>query len=152
MNFLKKMRTRERIEILLKTIASTILAVVTIFLLEGMIFKIYMTRIEENKLFQLNASVHIAYCESVDDNNYKVYLHNTESGSWSTHISYFTKEQITDAGYASVIYRAPNAFDVSINTSHYVLMAIFVSAIIGFYGWRFCKLNQDYKKLENNLA
>lgn len=152
MNFLKIMKTRERVEMLLKAIVSIVICIIFILLMEGMIFNIYMTKINENQSFQYIASTCIAYCEEVGDDEYKIYLNNIESGSWSVRISHFTKEQITDAGYANVIFRAPNAFDVSIKSSHYVIIAMLISAILIFYGWRFYNTNKVYKKLVKQLA
>lgn len=151
MNFLKRMKTRERVEMSLKTIAAVIVGIALIFLMEGMIYSIYMTKINDNKASQFIATTCVAYCEEVGEDEYKIYLHNTEYNSWSVRASNFTKEQIEKSGYSKVVYDAPNAFDVSINTTHYVVMAIFILAIIGFYGWRFYKLDVDYKKLEKRL-
>ena len=145
------MKTRERVEMSLKTVASIIVGIALIFLMEGMIFSIYMTKINENKASQFIPTDCIAYCEEIGEDEFKVYLHNTAHKSWSVRTANFTKEQIDKSGYAEVVYHAPNAFDVSINTTHYVVMAIFISAIIGFYGWRFYKLDADYKKLEKRL-
>ena len=151
MNFLKRMKTRERVEMSLKTIAAVILGIALIILMEGMIFSIYMTKINENQVTQLISTQYVAYCEQLDDNQYKVYIHNAETNSWAVRPSSFTKEQIEKSNYAKVIFDAPNAFDVSINSTHYIVMAVFISAILGFYGWKFYKLNTDYKKLEKRL-
>ena len=151
MNFLKKMKSRERVEMSLKTIAAVIVGIALIFLMEGMIFSIYMAKINENKASQFIPTYCVAYCEEIGENEYKIYLHNTDHNSWSVRTSNFTKEQIEKTGYGKIVYDAPNAFDVSINTSHYVVMAVFILAIIGFYGWRFYKLDTDYKKLEKRL-
>ena len=151
MNFLNRMKTRERTEMLLKTISAVIIGFVIIFLMEGMIFSIYIRRINENQATQLIPNRCIAYCEQVDEDLYKVYLHDIESNYWAVRPSHFTKEQIHNTKYYEVVFNAPNAFDVSINTSHYIVMAIFISAIIGFYGWKFYKLENDYKKLEKRL-
>lgn len=151
MNFLKRMKTRERVEMSLKTIAAVIVGVALIFLMEGMIFSIYMTKINDNKTPQFIATTCVAYCEEVGEDEYKIYLHDTEYNSWSVRSANFSKEQIEKSGYAEVVYSAPNAFDVSINTTHYIVMAVFIAAIIGFYGWRFYKLEADYKKLEKRL-
>lgn len=151
MDFLKKMKCRERVEMSLKTISAVIVGIALIFLMEGMIFSIHMTKINENKVSQFIVTTSTAYCEKIKDNEYKVYLYNSEYDSWSVCASSFTKEQIDSTKYYQVVYDKPNAFDVSINLTHYIVMAIFISSIIGYYGWKFYKLNVDYKKLEKRL-
>ena len=151
MKFLNRMKTRERVELSLKTIAAVLVGIALIFLMEGMIFSIYMSKINENKASQFIPTDCVAYCEQVGEDEYKVYLHNTAHKSWSVRTSNFSLEQIEKTGYGKVVYDTPSAFDVSINTTHYIVMAVFVSAIIGFYGWRFYKLEGDYKKLEKRL-
>ena len=151
MNLLKRMRARERVEMSLKTIAAVIVFIALTFLLEGMIFGIYMSKINENKASQFISNYCVAYCEEVGNNQYKVYLHNTDHNSWSVRASNYTKEQIEKADYAKVVYDAPNAFDVSITSSHYVVMAVLLSALLGYFAWRFYKLEVEYNKLEKKL-
>jgi hypothetical protein len=151
MNFLKRMKTRERVELSLKTIAAVIVGIALIFLMEGMIFSIYMSKINENKASQFIPTDCVAYCEEVKEGEYKIYLHDSVNGAWSVRSANFTQEQIEQADYAEVVYGTPTPFDVSITNTHYIVMAIFISAILGFYGWRFYKLTGDYKKLEKRL-
>lgn len=145
------MKTRERVELSLKTIAAVLVGIALIFLMEGMIYNIYMSKINDNKASQFIPKDCIAYCEEVGEDEYKVYLHNTEYNSWSVRASNFSLEQIEKTGYGEIVLDVPNAFDVNINTTHYIVMAVFILAIIGFYGWRFYKLDGDYKKLEKRL-
>ena len=148
MEFLKKMKSREMIEMALKTLVAVLVGVILIFLMERMIYGIYMNKIEENKAPQYVASDCIAYCEEVGEDEYKVYLHNETSGSWHIKITNMSKNEIENDGYAKVVYRKPNAFDVSITGTHYIVMAIFVVAILGFYGWRFYKVHHEYVRFE----
>lgn len=148
MEFLKKMKSREMIEMSLKTVMVVLVGIALIILMEGMIYGIYMNKINDNKASQYVASQCVAYCEEVGTDEYKVYLHNTESGSWHVKSINESKESIENAEYEDVIYRTPNAFDVSINGTHYIVMAVFMCAILGFYGWRFYKLNAEYKGFE----
>ena len=148
MEFLKKMKSREMIEMSLKTVFGVIVGLILIILMEGMIYNIYMTKIKENKANQYMPVQCTAYCEQIDEDEYRVYLHDTSSGSW--HIKAFneSKEQIETAGYGDVEFRKPNAFDVSITGTHYIVMVVFMAGVLGFYGWRFYKLNKEYKAFE----
>jgi hypothetical protein len=145
MEFLKKMKSREIIEMSLKTIFMVIVGLILIFLMEGMIYSIYMNKINENQSTQYVPAQCVAYCEEIGEDEFKIYLHNKEAGSWSTKIYNESKDQIENAGYSDIVWRTPNAFEVSINGVHYVVMAVFIVAIIGFYGWRFYKLDKEYK-------
>lgn len=151
MEFLKKMKSREMIEMGLKTIFGVIVGLILIILMEGMIFGIYMNKINENTASQYVASDCVAYCEEIGDDEYKIYLHNTESGSWHVKVYNESKTQIENGNYEKVIYRAPNAFDVSIKGVHYVVMSIFIAGVSAFYGWRFYKLDKEYKAFEKKF-
>lgn len=151
MEFLKKMKSREMIEMGLKTIFGVIVGLILIILMEGMIFGIYMNKINENTASQYVASDCVAYCEEIGDDEYKIYLHNTESGSWHVKVYNESKTQIENGNYEKVIYRAPNAFDVSIKGAHYVVMSIFIAGVLAFYGWRFYKLDKEYKAFEKKF-
>jgi len=148
MNFLKKMKSREMVEMSLKTIFMVIVGIILIILMEGMIYNIYMNKINENTTTQSIPAQCTVYCEQVDEDEFKVYLHNTESGSWSVKTLPESKTTIENAGYNEIVWRTPNAFEVSITGTHYVVMAVFIAGILGFYGWRFFKLNDEYKKFE----
>ena len=151
MEFLKKMKSRETIEMVLKTISALVLGLILIILMEGMIFGIYMKKINENDATQYTVSQCIAYCEEVGEDKYKVYLENTETGSFSVKITQDSREKIESDGYIDVIWRAPNAFEVSINYVHYIVMGVFLAFILAIYIWRFYKLYQEYKVFERKF-
>ena len=151
MEFLKKMKSRETVETVLKTIAAVVLGIVLIFLMERMIYGIYMDKINENTATNFTNGQCVAYCEEVGDDEFKVYLHDTVSGSWSVRSATYSNAQILNDKYELVVYRTPNAFDVSINNTHYIVMAVFIAGILGYFGWRFYKLSSDYKKLEKKF-
>lgn len=151
MEFLKKMKSRETIEMVLKTISALVLGLILIILMEGMIFGIYMKKINENDATQYTVSQCIAYCEEVGEDKYKVYLENTETGSFSVKITQDSREKIESDGYIDVIWRAPNAFEVSINYVHYIVMGVFLAIILAIYIWRFYKLYQEYKVFERKF-
>ncbi len=148
MEFLKKMRSRENVEMVFKTICAVLVGIILVFLMERMIYGIYMDKIKENKASQYIASQCVAYCEEIEDGTFKVYLHNTKSGSWHIKAYDESKALIESAGYKDVVYRTPNAFDVSITGVHYIVIAVFIAGILGFYGWRFYKINKEYTKFE----
>lgn len=151
MEFLKKMKSREMLEMGLKTIIGVLAGLVLIILMEGMIYGIYMDKIKENKeTFSVVADC-VVYCEEVGEDEYQVYVHNTETGAWHIESITKTKEQVETKGYKDVVYRVPNAFDVSITGTHYIVMAVFIAGVLGFYGWRFYKLNKEYKGFEKKL-
>ncbi len=151
MEFLKKMKSRETIEMVLKTISALVLGLILIILMEGMIFGIYMKKINENDATQYTVSQCIAYCEEVGEDKYKVYLENTETGSFSVKITQDSREKIETDGYIDVIWRAPNVFEVSINYVHYIVMGVFLAIILAIYIWRFYKLYQEYKVFERKF-
>lgn len=151
MEFLKKMKSRETIEMVLKTISALVLGLILIILMEGMIFGIYMKKINENDTTQYTVSQCIAYCEEVGEDKYKVYLENTETGSFSVKITQDSREKIESDGYIDVIWRAPNVFEVSINYVHYIVMGVFLAIILAIYIWRFYKLYQEYKVFERKF-
>ena len=93
----------------------------------------------------------IAYCEEVGDDEFKVYLNYTIDDSWSVKLINSSKESIENSGYKDVIWDTPNAFEVSISGVHYIVMAVFIAAILGLYGWRFYKLNKEYVKFEKKF-
>ena len=97
MEFLKRMKSRERVEMSLKTIMGVIAGLILIILMEGMIFSIYLNKMEENnavKSYSNNKCV--AYCEKISDDNYKVYINNTEAKSSWFVLKSRTQEQIEE--------------------------------------------------------
>ena len=148
MEFLKKMKSREMLEMSFKTVMAVLVGLILIVLMEGMIYGIYMDKIKENKETSYAVGACVAYCEQVDDDEYMIYLHNTQSGAWCIKAINNSKAEIESAGYKDVLYRKPNAFDVSISGTHYIVMGVFISGILCFYGWRFYKLNKEYKNFE----
>jgi len=151
MDFLKKMKSREMIEMGLKTIVAVIVGIILIILMEGMIYNIYMNKINDNKTSQYAVSDCVAYCEKLEGDEYKVYLHNVISDSWHVKLINSSKSDIENSDYKDVKWNTPTAFDVSISGTHYIVMAVFIVAICGFYGWRFYKINREYIGFEKKL-
>ena len=151
MNFLKNIKSREMIEMSLKTILAVLVGLILIILMEGMIYGIYMDKIEKNTASSYTVNQCVAYCEEVGIDEYKVYLHDTSTNSWQIRMINQSKQDIIDSKYQQVVFRTPNAFDVSITGTHYLVMAGFIVAILGFYGWRFYKLHRDYVGFEKKF-
>ncbi|MBQ3502469.1 MAG: hypothetical protein IJA72_02280 [Clostridia bacterium] len=150
MEFLKKMKSREMVEMTLKTIAAVMAGLILIILMEGMIFGVYMNHINKNKATQWTPQTCVMYCAEQDNGNFDLYIHDVNNGSWQVKKD-VEKANIDTDGYKDVIWRAPNAFDVSIKGVHFVVMALFIVAILGLYGWRFYRINKEYKGFEKKL-
>lgn len=151
MEFLKKMKTRDTVEMVLKTIAAFILGIMLIFLMEAMIHGIYIRKVKENTSGTLIAEQSIVYCEEVENDQFRLYIHDLENDSWQVHATPKSEAWVKSAGFKEVHFRIPNAFDISISGLHYVFMGIFLVAILGFYGYRFYRLNRDYAKFSAKL-
>ena len=138
------------IEMSLKTITGVMIGLIMIILMEGMIFGVYMNHINNNKATQWTPQTCVMYCAEQSDGTYDLYIHDVENGSWQVKQD-VEKANITTDGFKDVIWRAPNAFDVSVKGVHYVVMAVFIVAILGFYGWRFYRIDKEYKGFEKKL-
>ena len=151
MDFIKRMKKREFIEMGLKTLAAILAGFIAIILMEGMIYSIYMNKINNNKASQYVVSDCIAYCKKIDSDEYKVYLHNINQNSWVIKTINSSESEIKEAGYKDVKWHTPTVFDVAITNSHYIVMAIFIVGIGGVYAWRFYKINTEYSKMEKKF-
>lgn len=154
MEFIKRMKKREFIEMGLKTLAAVLASFIAIILMEGMIYGIrlnsYMTK-GTNAKFQETQT--IAYCIEVDEDKYFVLAYNPEdSEPWQAAATDFrTKEQCETLTVKEVVFHAPNAFVFSINRVHYVVIAIFELAILGFFVYRFVRLAKEYTNIEDHF-
>lgn len=165
MNFIKKMKKREFIEMSLKTIAAILGCFIAIILMEGMIYSIQLGALlkkadAKNNNYITYEDSSIAYCiEKEKDVYYVIYSHEetnengTKTLSWCTNSNKFTKDELTAKNLRAkeVVMHAPNAFQLSINGIHFVVMAVFVLAVGGFYTYRFVKLGKEYKRIETEF-
>jgi len=158
MDFIKKMKTREFIEMSLKTLAA-ILAVFLVFLLmEGMIYSIQLDQILKNKNANYSYGENsIIYCleDKEKKGMYKVMLYNNdgEDAYWCTETGLLSKSVIESKFKENeVIYRLPNAFELSLEGFHFIILSIVVAGVAGFYVWRFISLANSYKKIEAQYA
>lgn len=168
MEFLRKLKKREFIEMALKTIIAVLAGIIIIFLMEGMIFNIHMDTIHKNGSTASFEVDRVVYYEQQKNGLYTVYLRQPGADNGKYSWFYFTNQ--TDphntyiecdnpatavaAGKAQVkkmINHLPTAFDVSITGGHYACWIVFELLIGGFYTWRFFMINKEYNAYEKKL-
>ena len=164
MDFVKKMKKREFIEMTMKTLIGLLVAFIVIILMEGMIYGIELHALKtKGKNSTSYSDSTIAYCMKEDEDKYFVIYYNpatdTNEAYWSAVAEdYKTRAQCEGKAESGnvvakeIVWHAPNAFKFSISASHYVVMAVFVAAVAGFFVYRFIALDKTYKKLEKTYA
>ena len=157
MEFIKQMKKREFIEMSLKTLIALLAAFMVIILMEGMIYGItlnaYKTKAKSG--YSTSEST-IAYCIEVEDDEYFLLYHDTnkknQDGEWTADPVRRSKKYCEEKLIAKeIVFHAPNAFEFTINGIHYVVMAMFVSAVVGFFVYKFIALSKSYKKIEDEF-
>lgn len=166
MEFVKKMKKREFIEMGLKAGAAILAAFIAIILMEGMIYSIQLNALKTKATQTLAVSGStVAYCIKESDDKYFVLYYNEGAkdadgnlAEWSASKDknkYLTREQceklVTDKIVNKVEFNAPNAFIFSITPVHYVVMSLFVAAVAGFFVYKFIALNKQYVKIEEEF-
>ena len=158
MEFIKKMKKREFIEMGLKTLAAVLAAFLAIILMEGMIYGIELNALKSSgKGHVMFSNSTVAYCLKEDDNKYFVIYYNegTEKEWSATKDVYLTEAECkalkTQNKVKEVVMHAPNAFEFSITPVHYIVMAVFVAAVAGFFTYKFVALTKEYKTIEDNF-
>ena len=161
MEFIKQMKKREFIEMGLKAFAALLAAFLAIILMEGMIYGIKLNSIINPKtpisniLTQENKST--VYCFNEEDGLYTVVYHTGIEGytPWIAYRKRLSLEDIQNPEFATFVkdvkMRPPNAFELSITGTHYIVMAVFIAGIAGFFTYKFISLNKSYKKVEENF-
>lgn len=159
MEFIKQMKKREFIEMGLKTLAAILAAFLAIILMEGMIYSIHLNALKnDNGHTSYNQST-VAYCIKEAEDKYFVIYYNEglkdENGKldeWAaTKNQYKTKAEclaMEGSTVKEVIMHAPNAFELAITPIHYVVMALFVAAVAGFFTYKFIALAKEYNGIE----
>lgn len=157
MEFIKKMRKRENIEMAIKTAITVFACFLTVILMCGMIYSIgvnsFMKRGEGS--IKLSTST-IAYCIEVEDDQYFVLYYNpdankgeTLSGRAISDTSLLTKEECeTMESVKEVVFGAPPAhvvLDYLVKGWHIAIIAVVVAGVLGYCVFRFIKLGLDYK-------
>ena len=61
-----------------------------------------------------------------------------------------TREECEALSVKEVVYDAPSAFKFSITGIHYVVIALFVAVVAGYFVYRFIRLVKEYSKIEDN--
>jgi len=153
MEFIKRMKKREFIEMGLKTLAGVMLAFVAVILMEGMIYGIrlngFMTKGVNSTTTSSDQT--IAYCikdgQNKEGEDQYMVIYNTDSVWISTQARY-TKEKIDTLAVKDVIWDAPSAFKLTITPIHYVIITLFMGAVGGYFAYRFIKLAKSYKEVE----
>lgn len=164
MDFIKRMKKREFIEMTLKTICALLASFLAIILMEGMIYSIQLNALVKNgsnAIYMINSDKTegtIAYCIERGENEdgetlYVVVAYNEGmDNEWSAASKDLkTREECEELNVVDVVFHAPNAFIFSITPVHYVVMVVFVLLVAGFFVYRFIVLNKSYKAIEDNF-
>ena len=161
MEFIKRMKKREFIEIGLKTLASVLAAFVAIILMEGMIYGIllnaYVTNGTKSQSYKITDvdTTNYAYCVQKEDDGYYILYHTVGSLNdfWTCDSKLYTREQCENVKSENTVvyYNAPNAFEFSIEPYHYAIMIVLEGVVIGYFVYRFIKLGKTYKKIEKQF-
>ena len=162
MEFIKKMKTREFIEMGLKTLAALCAAFIAIILMEVMIYNIQFSALQKYGTQTVKQSNVVAYCVEQDEDEYFIvyYMENTSKDDdvveWFA--SNAEKDLKTKAeclamkdDYKDVIFGKPSAFDFTITPIHYVIMSVLIAAVGGYFAYRFVVLAKEYKKIETTF-
>ena len=85
MEFLQRMKKREYIEMGLKTAIGVLLGIIVIFLMEAMIYNIYIKAINNVSSYSATASNSVYYIIDNKDDSYDIYINNEPNGadSWA---------------------------------------------------------------------
>ena len=162
MEFIKKMKTREFIEMGLKTLAAVCAAFIAIILMEAMIYNIQLNALKKYGTQTVKQSNVVAYCIEQDEDEYFVvyYMENTNKEEDAT--EWFASNAKKDlktraeceamkADYKDVVFGKPSPFDLSITPLHYVIMGVLIAAVGGYFAYRFVVLGKEYKKIEETF-
>lgn len=161
MDFIKRMKKREFIQMGLKTLVAVLTLFLAIILMEGMIYGIKLNALKTKGEGHLAVSGQsIAYCVKEDTDKYFViyYYQNqdTKEDIWTTDKAgtYLTEAEckaLEGTSVKEVVMHAPNAFQLTITGTHYVVMGIVTAAVLGFFVYKFIALNNEYTKIEHKF-
>ena len=163
MDFIKTMKKREFIEMGLKTLAAVLAAFLAIILMEGMIYGIELNALKtKGTTSSANSGTTIAYCikdgkKNGEDTYYVIYYtaENDAQYQWSSiGKDLKTKDEclaMEGTKVKEVLFHAPNAFDFSITSTHYIVMAVFVLAVAGFFTYKFFNIAKGYKQTDEEF-
>ena len=149
MEFIKRMKKREFIEMALKTLSALLASFLAIILMEGMIYAIELNAIYNHSTVAIFYSDKTtAYCIEQEPDQYFVICYDEEDKTWSgTGNTLYTKEECENFNAKNIVFNAPSAFIFSITPIHYVIMVLFVLVVAGFFVYRFVALKKDYDRI-----
>ncbi len=149
MEFIKRMKKREFIEMALKTLSALLASFLAIILMEGMIYAIELNAIYNHSTVAIFYSDKTtAYCIEQEPDQYFVICYDEEDKTWSgTGDTLYTKEECENFNAKNIVFNAPSAFIFSITPIHYVIMVLFVLVVAGFFVYRFVALKKDYDRI-----
>ena len=164
MEFIKQMKKREFIEMSLKAFASILALFLAFILMECMIYGIELkalTSLNGNSSTLSDST--IAYCIKQDDNQYFVLFHdksgnlrdtNNEPIEWTANQRIYTEEECTKEllTVKEVVFEAPSAFELeTVKGFHFIILGVLVAAVGGYFTYRFVRLGQSYKRIEEQF-
>ncbi len=158
MEFIKKMRKREFIEMGLKTAIAFFACFIAVVLMCGMIYSIGISSYMKYGQGSISTSTETtAYCIEVKKDQYFVLYYNPNSDGTK-----LTANAITDSNLKTKaecealtsvkdrVYGAPKASIVLnefVEGWHIAIIAIIIAGVMGYFVYRFVKLGIDYKKV-----
>lgn len=171
MEFIKKMKKREFIEMSFKTLIAVCACFVAIILMCGMIYSIGVKSfMKYGKNTVTITGETVAYCIEVEEDKYFVLCYNptTKENNKDKRVSALSANQITETSLKTkqqcidelssrvkeIKFEAPPAdivLDEFVEGWHIAIVAIVVAGILGYFVYRFIKLANDYKKVEKEF-
>ncbi len=157
MEFIKRMKKREFIEMALKTAIAIFASFIAIILMEGMIYGIEMNALRKARTSTIKIENQtVAYCVAEKNDYFVIYYNENQEYPWTKEAKNLTKEECEalltgSEPIKAVLFRAPNAFEFTITPVHYVIMVVFVLVVAGYFVYRFVALTKEYKKIVDDF-
>ncbi len=162
MEFIKKMKKREFIEMGLKTLIAFFACFIAVVLMCGMIYSIGIKSYMKYGKGSISTSTETtAYCIKVKEDQYFVLYYNPNSegskltANAITDSNLKTKQQCEElTSVKNTVFGAPKAsiiLDEFVEGWHIAIVAVIVAGVMGYFVYRFIKLANDYKKVEDKF-
>lgn len=162
MEFIKNMRKREFIETTLKFISALCASFIAIILMEGMIYGIFLNSLTAGKNNSLSTVTNCTiFVHQTGEDEYTMLSKMPEVeglaawSSWTGVSENTVNEKINQLMHnnsgPTVHYRLPNAFELVIDGMHIAVMSIFVLLVVGYFSYRYIKLDKSYKQVEREF-
>ncbi len=152
--FLKRMRRRECVEMVLKTLTALFVGVIVAIAMEYMIYGIYLRNIpvvSSNTL--ISSSEYVLYCdENPKTDTYTIFI-NDEMDNWFVYKTNVTEQEL-DENYRffSKEFRRPSMSELYLDTDHYIVIGAFLGIILIVYVGLFIAMLSAYKRLMRRYA